>query len=159
MAQQAPSSQSQIGERADQDLLHAGHIGRGVGHPAAAATRHGEDRIADQLSRSVVGHLAAAVGLHHRASQRLYVDEQVFAPAAAAESHHMGVFQQQEVVIEAVSVETSLQRQSIEVLDAAEPADPQHGPVDGLRRWAQRISASQSRVPMMPLTRCRKAAA
>ena len=40
------------------------HVGDGVGHAAAPLAGHGEDRVADELARAVVGDVATAVGLH-----------------------------------------------------------------------------------------------
>ena len=90
----------------------------------------------------------------------------------------MGMLQQQEVVVAGAGMETPLQGQSVAVLDPAEPADAQHGLAGsrhgfakgvaavligcclhrrrtgrGSRHRAQRISASQSRVSMISLTR------
>ena len=107
----------------------------------------------------MVGDLAAPVGLHHRAAQRFDVDQQMLAPAPAAQGHHMGMLQQEKMVVGGVAVKAALECQGIVVGHTAEPADPQHGPVSGHQRRAQRISASQSRVSMISLVRWRNAAA
>ena len=159
VAVEAPGREAQIGQHVDQQLLHAAHVGRRVRHPAPAPARHGENRIAHQLSRPVVGHLAAPVGLHDRAAQRLDIDQQVLPPPAPAQRHHMGVLQQQQVIVGGVGVEAALERQGVLVGNPAEPADPKRRAGGGLRCRAQRISASQSRVSMISLTRCRNAAA
>ena len=71
----------------------------------------------------------------------------------------MGVLQQQQVVVGGVGVEAALEGQGVVVGDPAEPADPE-GRTGGVRRrLTQRISASQSRVSIISLTRCRNAAA
>ena len=75
VASQTTGCQPQLGQHVDQQLLDSRHIGRRIGHPAAAPTGNGENGIADQLPRPVIGHLAAAVGLHHRTAERLDVDE------------------------------------------------------------------------------------
>ena len=71
----------------------------------------------------------------------------------------MGVLQQQQVVVGGVGVEAALERQGVVVGNPAEPADPKGRAGGGLRCRAQRISASQSRVSMSSLTRCKNAAA
>ena len=57
----------------------------------------------------MVGHLAAAVGLHHRAAQGLDVDQQVLAAPTPAQGHHMGVLQQQQMIVVGVGVKAALE--------------------------------------------------
>ena len=145
----------QAGQHVDEHLLQPPDVGGGVGHPAAPLAGDGEDRVADELARPVVGDLAAPVGLHHLGPEGLNVGQQVAPAAPAAQGHHVGVLQQQQMVVAGAAVQPPLQGQGVAVGDPPQPADAQ----GRVRPGGQRTSASQSRVSMISLTRCRKAAA
>jgi hypothetical protein len=89
-----------------------------------------DDRIADELSGAVVGHLPAAVGFHdlHAApSKRLRVEEHLAAGAASSDRVDVRVLEEEQGVVDltgdALHVEVGLQRGSVLVVDEAEPAD------------------------------------
>ena len=145
----------QAGQHVDEHLLQPPDVGGGVGHPAAPLAGDSEDRVADELAGTVVGDFAAPVGLHHLGPQGLHVGQQVPPLPPPAQGHHVGVLQQQQVVVAGAAVEPPLQGQGVAVADPPQPADAQGGG----GRADQRTSASQSRVSMISLTRCRKAAA
>ena len=110
----------------------------------------------------MVGHVTTPVCLDQLSAERLDIGKQMLGRGAPARRHNMGMLQQQEILVLTIDEQRSLQPECITIGDPSQPADPQ-GPLGQNRTVvhgpAQRTSASQSRVSMISLTRCRNAAA
>ena len=90
---------------------------------------HGENRIADQLTRPVIGSRTPPVAVHHGRAQclHIHIGEHVIVATAAAQGHHMRMLQQQQMVLRRMRVQATLQSQGVFIGDPTEPADPQSG--------------------------------
>ena len=88
---------AEIRQRIDHGLLDGAHIGAHVALPLAQI----QDGIADDLPRSVISDVAAAVGGMEGdagAGQYVFAGQQVFQMAVAAERDGVGVLQQDELI-------------------------------------------------------------
>ena len=135
------------------------HIRRGVGHPSPAPTGHVEDRVTDQLTRTVVGDVATPISLDELGTKRtklISVDQQVLTGGAATRGDRVGMLQEKQMIT-ATDEQRPLKGQRVSVRDPPEPTDPKSPVV--ARAGGQRTSASQSRVSMISFTRCMNAAA
>ena len=115
--------ETEVGEHVDDHLLDGVDVGHGVGHTPTPLAGQGEDRVADQLPGPVVGDVAAPVGGHQLPSLGLDVDQDVGGRRRASEGDHVGMLEQQDVVV-VVGLESPLQGEGVVVRDPAEPPDP-----------------------------------
>ena len=90
------AGQAEIGERADEHLLEGVDVRRRVGDTGDG--RQGEDRVADELARSVVGDVAAAVGLDELGADLGGRHEDVAQVGPHTERVHVRMLEQQQVV-------------------------------------------------------------
>ena len=79
--------QAEVTERRDDELLQPVHVGGN--RPGAHLER--DDRVADDLTRPVVGDLAAPVGAHELGPNTSRIGQHVLGPAAHAHRVHGGV--------------------------------------------------------------------
>src|ERR1017187_2110943 len=112
-----------IGQGIDNRLLDRPHVCAHVALPLPQV----EDRVAHQLARAVVRHIAAAVdGVERnaRARQRRIAGQQVLHAPVAPQRDHVGVFEQQELVRNAALLagghELPLQFERLAVIHAPE---------------------------------------
>ncbi len=91
-----------------------------------------DDRVADDLPGTVVGDIAAAAGFVDGDASRLEQrgrgeDVRAASVASDAEREHVGVLEQQQLVVNRAGFsllhERALQRQRVVVRDAAKPTD------------------------------------
>ncbi len=98
--------QAEVGQRLQHHLLetvHVGRAGRGI-------VGHRDDRVGDQLARTVVRDVAPAVGaLEHRADGG-GIDEHVALLGVRAQRVGVGVLQDQQVVVGRLARQGVLQR-------------------------------------------------
>lgn len=107
----------------------------------------------------MIGDVAATIGLDNLTAETIEfveIHKEVLTRCALARGDRVWMLQEQEVIRAALH-EGPLNDQRIGVRDTAEPPDLEGPLVEGDR--GQRTSASQSRVSMISLTRCMKAAA
>ena len=171
-AWKSPCLDPEIGEHIDQHLFDPVDVGGRVGHAATPLPGHGENRVAHELTRTVIGDVSAPVRVDDRSAHRLDIDKQVVSRRAPTQRHDMVVLEQEQVVLGRVITQLALQGDGVSIVDSAEPANSQTGGRDfgqvhasmmpcrqtvrqrfdsrsrfGERgRSDQRISASQSRV-------------
>ncbi len=84
-------------KRVDEHLLDGAHISAHVALPFAQI----QDRIADDLAGTVIGHVAAAVGgieCDAGAAQHFVAGQQIFHVAVAAQGDDVGVLEQQQLI-------------------------------------------------------------
>ena len=92
----------------------------------ADGNRNVDDRVADELPRPVVRDVAATLHRHEVGSHRCRLDEHVDREIGTrAVGEHVGVFEQQQVILGAVRRTWPLHRERLAVRNPAEPADPQ----------------------------------
>jgi hypothetical protein len=142
---------SETRQRRDDDRLQPADVGQDISLPVAPA-RQREDRVADELPGAVVRDVAAAVGPHELGSDGSGRDEDVAEIGTRTERVHVGMLEQQQVVVGAALVEPALERVGVAIRDAPEPTCLQGGPTHV-------SSASQSRVSRISFIRRRNAAA
>ncbi len=121
------TGEPEVRERVDQQLLDRAHIGDGVGHAAAPLAGHREDRIADELTRPVVGDVAAAVGTDQLRTDSFGSDEHVGGIGPHAQREDVGMLEQQQMVVGRMLEQRVLQRERIAVAHTTEPPDAQRG--------------------------------
>ncbi len=147
----------ELAEAVDDHLLDRADVRDGVGEPAATRPmlrRQGQDRIADELAGSVVRHVAAPVHADERGADGSRVDQDVgleVGPRPVRE--HVGVLEQQQVLLVPVGEERLLQPERLGIADAPEPPHPQRPGRSG------HSSADQSRLSSTCLIFTRKPAA
>ena len=120
--------QAQVAAHRHHDLLHGPDVGRGVGHPATPLSRKVEQRVADQLAGSVIGDVAAPVGLHHLGTDLGRRSQQVIQAGPQPERVDGVVLQQKQVVLgrsRRPGVDPLLEGQGIAVADPPQPSDPE----------------------------------
>ena len=123
---QAPAAgQAQVGQRVDQELFDGAHVGDGVGHAAGAAVlgRQGEDRVADELARSVVGDVTTPVGAGQLGTDRTRRHQHVAEVGPHAQGVDGWVLEEQQVVVGALLEQAALQVERLAVRNPAQPAD------------------------------------
>ena len=135
-------------EHVDEQLLDRPHVSDRVGHPPAPLSGHGEDRVADELARAVVGDVPASVGADELGADRVRVDQEVVEGPASPQGEDVGVLQQEQVVVRGAGEQAVLQGVGVGIRHPPQPPQAQHY-----------SSVSQSRVSMMSFSRARKAAA
>jgi len=150
--------EAQVAAHPYQQVLDGADIGHGVGHAAAPLARQVQQRVADQLPRTVEGDVAAPVGTLQVRAHLVGRCQQVSGAGPHTERVDGVVLEQEQVVVGAVLVDALLQRQRVAVADPSQPADPE-GP--RRHRWGRggHNSVSQSRVSITWRTRPRNAAA
>jgi hypothetical protein len=117
---QAPGAgEPEIGERVDEDLFHRVHVGR----DRASDERHGDDRVADELARAVVGDVAAAVGSLVLGTVHARLCEKVLGTGPHPKRVDVAVLEQEQVLRVAVPEERVLHRECVAIADATKPAD------------------------------------
>src|ERR1017187_378593 len=119
----APGLNAKLGQGVDERLLDGTHVGAHVASPIPKV----QNRIAHQLPRPVIRHVAAAIGGkkgNPRATHDLVRSQQVLQVAVAAQRDDVRVFQQQQVVAHraqlALGGKLLLQVQRLAVIDAPE---------------------------------------
>ena len=118
------------------------------------AVRYGDQRVADQLPRAVVGDVAAALHPHQFRAHRGRLHPEVAGQVRArAMGEHVRMLQQEEVVLTAVGEDGLLQCQRLAVRHATEPAHAQRAGHPAQSSWVQ------SRVSRISFTRTRNPAA
>ncbi len=140
----AGPGQAEVGQRVDHDLLEAVHVGRTRGRVVG----HGDDRVGHELTRAVIGDVAAAVRPLEGGADRSGVDEHVAVVGVRAEGVHVRVLEDEEVVVGPVRGQGVLEVVGLVVRDRPERPDAQH------RSWPQ-SSAAQSRLARRSDTRAR----
>ena len=145
---------AQLVERADDQCLDGRDVVRGT-----QRVGHVDDRIADQLARTVVGDVAASLHRHEFGAHRHRVDPHVdveVGPRSVGED--VWVLQQEEVVGRAVLEQHGLQGQGLAIRHAPEPT---HTKRTGRHACGQtrQSSANQSRVSRSCLIAVRNPAA
>ena len=95
-----------------------------------------DDRVADELSRPVVGDVSAAIRVRDVSTHVRRRHQDVLWISCRAQREHVRVFEQQQVVVIGAPVERALNLVCFPVRDATEPPCSEH----------QSSSASQSRV-------------
>ncbi len=134
------------GEGVDDHLLDVADVAGGI-----ELVGDGEDRIADELARTVIGDVATAA---HR--DQLGADVGGLAPQVVGEvrprsvGEHVRVLEEQQVLFGAAAEERLLHRQGLAVGHAPQPPNPQR---------SRHSSVDQSLVSRISLTRTRKPAA
>ena len=108
-----------VAESLDHDLLHGVHVLR----DRATAHRYVDDRIADELTGSVVRDVAAPIRAHERRANALGVDEHMLGTGAHAERVHVRVLEEEQPRLSPSPVQLVLQIEGEPVLDHPEPAD------------------------------------
>ena len=123
----SPCLDPEIGEHFDQHLFDPVDVGGRVGHTATPLPGHGENRVAHQLTRTVIGDVSAPVRVDDRGAQRLDIDKQVVSRRAPTQRDDMVVLEQEQVVLGRVITQLALQGNGVSVVDSAEPANSQTG--------------------------------
>ena len=153
-----PALDAEGGERVDDDLLDVADVAGGVELVGDA-----EDRIADELTGSVVGDVAAAAD-----RDELGADVGGLAPQVVVEvrprpvGEHVGMLEEQQVLLDAAAEQGLLDRQRLAVGHRPQPANPQrtcHGFTVPAEPLSRQSSVDQSFVSRISLTRTRKPAA
>jgi len=138
------AAEPEITDCVDHELLD-GVDGAGT----ARSHRDIEDRIADELARTVIGDIATAVGVDKLCTDGLRIGKDVLGLGAHAEGVHMRVLEQEQVLRATRFAQSSLEDIGVPVPDAAEPPDAQ------LPSTRAQSSASQSRDSMTRASSCR----
>ena len=120
-AEAAGAGQAQIAQDVNDELLDAVNVaGRGV-----AAHGHRQDRVADELARSVIGDIAAPVAGYQLGADRGRVHEDVLGPRPHAEGVDVGMLQEEQPVIQPRGPQAALEGQAVLVAHPTQPARPQ----------------------------------
>ncbi len=117
----------EIGERVDEHGLERAHVRDDVAH-AVAPLGQRDDRVSDELTRTVVRDVAATVGVDEIGTDRLRRHEHVRRVGSRAERVDVRVLEQEQVVVVGSLVERSLECVGIRVRDAPEPSGPERHP-------------------------------
>ena len=149
----AGARHADVGQRVDDELLDRPHVCDRVGHATAALSRDGENGIADELARTVVGDITTTIGLDEISAHARRVDQHVRQIRVNAQREHVRVFEQQQVVV-CRREQATLQRERVAVPHLAEPEHAQR-----LGAGGHASSASQSWVSSISRNRFRNAAA
>jgi hypothetical protein len=96
-----------------------------VGQSPAPSAGDVEHRIADELTGSVVGDVAATIGGHHRSADRRRIDQHIGRIGVHAERVHVGVFQQEEPVAPTLVEQGTLDHRRFIIGNGSEPTDVQ----------------------------------
>lgn len=86
---------AEVSQDVDEQLLDSLHVRCGVGHTAAPLSGHGQDRVADELTRAVVGDVTTSVGGRNSGTHRLDVNEQVLTRGPLRQRHDMVMLEQE----------------------------------------------------------------
>ena len=105
------------------------------------------DRVAHELARAVVGHVAAPVGRLEVGAHVGRRHQQVRRIGLAPQRVDVGMLEEQQIVAGRARMESALEGEGLPVGDPAQPAGPQRG--------SHASSASQSRVSMIVRIVCR----
>ncbi len=137
VGQTVGARQADVGQHVDDQLLDRAHVRDRVRHgrdraaplgAAGALVGEVEQRVAHQLAGAVVGDVAAAVRAHELGADRGRVDQEVVELTSPAEGEHVGVLEQQEVIVRGALEEAVLEGVGVLVADGAQPAGAQgHG--------------------------------
>ena len=155
--QPAGGGNPELGERVDHQLFDVGDVGDGVGRARSATVFGGQrqDRVTDQLSRTVIGDVATSIHADEFRSDMCWVDENIGAQIGTrAVGEHVRMLEQQQMVGGAVAEQRLLDGEHLAVRHATEPAHMQR-----LGRARHQSSAPQSRVSSSSLTLTKKPAA
>ena len=91
------------------------------------AVGHVDDRVADELPRAVVGDVAAAADADQLGTDRLGIAAQVAVEVAARSvGEHVGMLEQEQVLLAPVVEQRLLDGQRLPVRDRPQPTDAQH---------------------------------
>jgi hypothetical protein len=101
-------------------------IGHGVAHASAALAGNREDRVADELARTVVRDIASAVGTDEFGTDVVGCHEDVRGISPHAEREHVRMLEQQKVIVRRALEQRVLQCEGVAVADTTEPPDAQH---------------------------------
>jgi hypothetical protein len=113
------AAEPEITDCVDHELLD----GVDVRRHRAKAHRDIEDRVPDELARTVIGDIATAVGVDKLCTDGLRIGKDMLGLGAHAEGVHVRVLEQEQVLRATRFVQSSLQGMSVPVPDAAEPPD------------------------------------
>ena len=116
------------------------------------ADRHRHDRVPDELARTVIGNVPAAIGATELGTDARRIHENVLRIGAHSERVHVSVLEEQEPVIAPFRPQAPLEGESVLVADASQPSGPQEGA-------AAHSSVAQSRPSRMVLISRMNAAA
>ncbi len=123
--QSSCSGDPDVGERIDHELFDRAHVRDGVGAGASTFAGQGEDRIADELTRTVIRDVAATVGLHDRGAAGRGGGSQVRRIGPHAEGVGVRVFEEEQMVVGPGASQPVHQRVGVTVGDPAQPAQTQ----------------------------------
>ena len=132
--------EAEVSQHVDHEGLDGDHVGFAVRQTTAAPAGDREDRVADQLSRPVVGDVAASVGPDELGAHLSRRAEQVPEVAAHAERVDVRVLEQEQVVVDTLGEQPPLERVGVAVADPPQPADVQRPAGGGARARARRTS-------------------
>ena len=113
--------QAEFSKGVDEQALHTAHVRR-----RAEPVVDVQDRIADELTGAVIGDVAAALHRHEFGADRGRLTLQVvleIGPHPVRE--HVGMLEQQQMLLRPVFEQAGLQRERFPVRHAAEPTDPE----------------------------------
>ena len=117
--------ESQVAEDLDEQVLEALHVRRGRAEPARPRAAERQDRVADELSGTVVGDVTTPVGAAEFGTGGGGIHQQVRDGGPRTHRDDVGMLEQQQVVAGTVGVQAPLQRPGLVVADPAEPANGQ----------------------------------
>ena len=123
----------EVAAHVDDQRLDRADVVEGVGHAAAPLARQVQQRIADELPRTVEGDVAAPVGPFEVGADLTGGRQEVLGGRPDAECVDGMVLEQQQVVVGALGEDPLLEGEGVPVADPAQPADPErpapgHGP-------------------------------
>ena len=122
LADAGRTGQAKVGQRLDHHLFEAVH----VGGPRGRVVGHRDDRVHHQLTRSVIGDVAAAVGPLERGTDRGRVDEHVTVVGVRTERVGVGVLKDEQVVVARPRGQSVLELVGLVIGDRPERPDAQH---------------------------------
>jgi len=89
----------EVRKHVDDQLFDTSDIRDGVGHTSTALAGNRSNRVSDQLAGPVVCDIAPAIGLDHVGTELAGVNKQVGCVGTPAECDHVGMLEQQQVIV------------------------------------------------------------